>query len=46
MDWWLIYRTSDELRELLSGLPSEEVANVEIYEDARGVVAYAVVQKA
>ncbi|MCB2114002.1 MAG: hypothetical protein KDD85_10710 [Parvularculaceae bacterium] len=46
MDWWLIYRTSDELRELLSGLPGDEVANIEIYEDMRGVVTYAVVEKA
>lgn len=45
MDWRLIYRTSDELCDLFGGLPHTEVANLQRFEDEKGAVAYAVVEK-
>ena len=45
MDWWLVYRTKSEVEQLLSTLPPEEVGSVEVFEDDRGAIAYASVEK-
>ncbi|MFN0024789.1 MAG: class I SAM-dependent methyltransferase [Parvularculaceae bacterium] len=45
MDWWLVYRTKEDLAQLLTTLPADEIAAIEIYEDDRGVIAYASVEK-
>ena len=45
MDWWLIYRTKDEIAELFVNLPRDQVKSIEIFEDDRGVIAYAIVEK-
>lgn len=46
MDWRLIYRTKAELRQLFSTLPADEVSGFRSFEDERGAIAYAVVEKA
>ncbi|MEZ5919763.1 MAG: class I SAM-dependent methyltransferase [Parvularculaceae bacterium] len=45
MDWWLVYRTKEEVAQLVSTLPEDQVANVDVFEDDRGVIAYVVVEK-
>lgn len=41
MNWWLIYRTREELAALFAGLPEDQVASTSFYEDEYGVVCYA-----
>ncbi len=45
MDWRLIYRTPEELNQLFSSLPAQEVAGMKSFTDQRGAVAYAIVEK-
>lgn len=45
MDWWLIFRTKDEMRRLFSTLPADEVGSVEVFEDDAGTVVYATAEK-
>lgn len=45
MDWWLVYRTKEEVAQLLSTLPADEVESIDVIEDDRGVIAYASVRK-
>ncbi|MDZ7626824.1 MAG: class I SAM-dependent methyltransferase [Parvularculaceae bacterium] len=45
MDWWLVYRTKEELAQLVATLPANEVAATEVFEDDRGVIAYVSVEK-
>lgn len=46
MDWRLIYRTPEELRALFADLPASDATGFSEFEDERGAVAYAVVEKA
>lgn len=45
MDWWLIYRTKEEVAALFANLPQDEIESISIFEDNRGVIAYALVEK-
>lgn len=45
MGWRLIYRTKEELNQLFAGLPQTEIAGFNKFEDEKGAVAYAVVEK-
>ncbi len=45
MDWRLIYRTGEEMRELFSDLPAEEIGGVDVFEDEIGAIVYAAVEK-
>lgn len=45
MDWWLIFRTQDQMRRLFDGLPSNEVASIDVFEDSAGTIAYAAAEK-
>jgi extracellular factor (EF) 3-hydroxypalmitic acid methyl ester biosynthesis protein len=45
MDWWLIYRTPDEIRALTAALPSEQVAGVRTFTETENNVVFLEVQK-
>lgn len=45
MDWRLIYRNREELRQLFDALPRDATTRFDSFEDERGAVAYAAVEK-
>ncbi len=45
MDWDLVYRDEQKLRELAESLPAEDVARVECFEDPYKNVVYAEIVK-
>lgn len=45
MDWWLIYRTGEEMRAIFDELPASQVAEIDVFEDELGAIAYATVEK-
>lgn len=44
MDWWLLFRTPDEMRRLFATLPAG-AGEVEIFTDKEGVIVYAIVTR-
>lgn len=45
MDWWLIYRTEAELRQLADTLPSEQVARLHYFTEEQNVIAFLEVER-
>lgn len=45
MDWWLIYRSKNQLADLFSGLPPERIGNKQIFCDPDQSIVYATVDK-
>jgi extracellular factor (EF) 3-hydroxypalmitic acid methyl ester biosynthesis protein len=45
MDWWLIYRTPDQIRALTAGLPAEQVAGVRAFAETENNVVFLEVRK-
>jgi extracellular factor (EF) 3-hydroxypalmitic acid methyl ester biosynthesis protein len=45
MDWWLIYRTPEQIKALTAGLPAEQVAGVRAFSETENNVVFLEVQK-
>jgi extracellular factor (EF) 3-hydroxypalmitic acid methyl ester biosynthesis protein len=45
MDWFLIYRTESQVRDLTSGIPSFELSDVSSWTDQRKNVVYVLARK-
>ena len=45
MDWWLIYRTEAELRQLADTLPSEQVARLHYFTEEQNIIAFLEVER-
>ena len=45
MDWWLIFRTGEDMRRLFVTLPKEQAGPIDIFEDEAGTIVYAAVEK-
>jgi len=46
MDWHLIYRNHDDMRSLAAALPSDDVADVQIFDDDDDTITFLLVSKA
>ena len=46
MDWWLVYRTEDEMRQLLGQIPITRLAQVDLYRDPDQQIVFLEVVKA
>jgi len=40
MDWWLIYRTDEEMRQLAQGIPENEIRELQVFKEQRGVISF------
>lgn len=40
MDWWLYYRSEDELRRLTKDLPSKEIASIKLFTEETGHIIF------
>ena len=45
MGWELIYRSQEDLRSLLEELPTEEIAEIKVYDDPYDAIGYVEVQR-
>ena len=45
MDWHLIYRSQDDMRELAAALPADQVATTEVFNDPGNAIAFLLVPK-
>jgi extracellular factor (EF) 3-hydroxypalmitic acid methyl ester biosynthesis protein len=45
MDWWLVYRTKEQVAELFSGLPQERIGKLEIFCDPDQSIIFATADK-
>lgn len=45
MDWWLIFRTAEDMRRLFVTLPSDELGEIDVFEDEAGTIVYATAEK-
>jgi extracellular factor (EF) 3-hydroxypalmitic acid methyl ester biosynthesis protein len=45
MDWWLIYRTPEQMRALAAGLPAEQVAELRAFTETENNVVFLEVRK-
>jgi extracellular factor (EF) 3-hydroxypalmitic acid methyl ester biosynthesis protein len=45
MDWWLIYRTPEQMRALAAGLPAEQVAVARVFTETENNVVFLEVRK-
>jgi len=44
-DWWLVYRNEPAMRELLQGIPQEEIDQIRIYPDETGSIYFLEVRR-
>jgi extracellular factor (EF) 3-hydroxypalmitic acid methyl ester biosynthesis protein len=45
MDWWLIYRSQEQVADLFSGLPQERIGKLEIFRDPDQNIIFATADK-
>jgi hypothetical protein len=45
MDWWLNYRSQEELQRLALGIDHDKVASVDFVDDGRSHVGYLIVRR-
>jgi len=45
MDWWLIYRTPEEMRSLAAALPAQQVAGLRVFTETENNLVFLEVQK-
>lgn len=46
MDWWLIYRTKEQMQELIEDIPRESINNVDMFIEKTEVILFMEVEKA
>ena len=45
MDWWLVYRSQEQVADLFSGLPGEHIGQVELFSDPDENIIFATAEK-
>ena len=46
MDWWLIYRDKEQMKELIEDIPHDQIKNVDLYTDRNLVIYFMEIEKA
>jgi hypothetical protein len=45
MDWYLIYRSAEEIKAFADQIPSDQIRNTDYFEDETGTIGYLELEK-